>query len=138
MFVYGQEPVVEQTLWEKIVSLLQSVRFISAIVAAVVVLVGDAMAVDKELLTAIVTATMGVILGDSIRPMEELLKSRRFWAFIGSIVVILAAQFGINFPPGSVELMIITIASWIVGDSWRVTLTPRKERVLKSRAAARL
>lgn len=124
MYAYKSE--VYQTFWEKLVGLLQSTRFVAAVAALLVTIFGPQFGLEPELAGAIVTAIVSLIVGDSIRPMEELLKSRRFWAFVAAIVATITSAVGMGLDPVIVQQVVLAIAAWIVGDSWRVTLTRAK------------
>ena len=134
MYRYGEdEVVVNESFWEKIAALLQSTRFIAAVVAGLLTLFGPSFGLDQELANSIVTAIIALIIGDSVRPMEELLKSRRFWVFAATVIGIIVNAMGLSVDPQIVQTVVLAIAAWIVGDSWRVTLTKRTKALLAAR-----
>ena len=56
-------------------------------------------------------------MGDKIK---ALLKSRRFWAAIGGVVVVVL-QDTIGLEPATANSIVAVAVAWIVGDSLRVT-----------------
>jgi len=120
--VYQYRAGVYQTVWEKIIALLQSKRFIASVVAALMTLFGVEFGLDAELATSLVTAIVAMVIGDSINPITELLKSRRVWAFVGAVVAAGVGALDVGLDPAMVQQLVLIIAAWIVGDSWRVTM----------------
>jgi hypothetical protein len=120
MYQYRAEAY--QTVWEKIVALVQSKRFIASVVAALMTLFGTEFGLDADLATSIVTAIVALVIGDSINPISELLKSRRVWVFIGAVVAAGVSALGVGLDAAMVQQLVLIIAAWIVGDSWRVTM----------------
>jgi hypothetical protein len=125
--MYTERPAIFMTIWEKLIALLQSKRFILAVAGALVTLFGTEVGLEPELAQTIVTAIVAFIVGDSINPIQELLKSRRFWAFVGSVLAVLVAEFGLSVDPALVQQVVLVIAAWIIGDSWRLTVPKRKK-----------
>lgn len=121
MFV--ADDTVEQTFWEKLLALLQSKRAIAAIAGVLLMLFGPTMGLDEDLAITIVEALIAFIIGDSIRPIQDLLSSRRFWVFAAAIMTSIASAVGLGIPAETVQTVVLAIAAWIVGDSWRVTMT---------------
>jgi len=124
--MYSYRNDIFMTLWEKLMALLQSKRFILAVAGALVSFFQADIGLEPELAEAIVTAIVAFIVGDSINPINDLLKSRRFWAFVGSVAGALAVSFGLNLDPALVQQIVLVVAAWIVGDSWRITLVKNK------------
>lgn len=57
--------------------------------------------------------------------MNDLLKSKRFWAAVSGLVVIFTKQFWPDIPDETVTNVVLIIASWIVGETIRpATKTP--------------
>lgn len=136
MYKYGEdEVVINESFWEKIAALLRSTRFIAAVVAGLLTLFGPQFGLDQELATSIVVAIIGLIIGDSVRPMEELLKSRRFWVFAATVIAVVVNAMGLGVDPQVVQTVVLAIAAWIVGDSWRVTLTKKTKALLAAKKA---
>jgi len=128
--MYTERADVFLTIWEKLVALLQSKRFILAVAGALVTLFGPEVGLEPELAQTIVVAIVAFIVGDSVNPIQELLKSRRFWAFVGSVAAVLVTAFGLQVDPALVQQVVLVIAAWIVGDSWRLTV-PKKRLLTK-------
>jgi len=59
-------------------------------------------------------------MGDKIK---ALVKSRRFWAAIGSVIVVVL-QDTIGLDPATSNSIVAVAVAWIVGDSLRVTESP--------------
>lgn len=53
--------------------------------------------------------------------MPEIFYSKRFWAAVASIVFVFTDGFGIAVSAEQIELVIMSLAAWIVGDSLRST-----------------
>jgi hypothetical protein len=120
MFV--ADDTIPQTFWEKLLALLQSKRAIAAIAGVLLMLFGPTMGLDEDLAITIVEALVAFIIGDSIRPIQDLLSSRRFWVFAAAIMTSIASAVGLGIPAETVQTVVLAIAAWIVGDSWRVTM----------------
>jgi hypothetical protein len=60
--------------------------------------------------------------------MSDLFKSKRFWAAIASLAVVLLKD-RLNLPLTETQLteIIMVVAAWIVGDSLRSTVPPNIE-----------
>lgn len=131
--MYTYKAIPFQTMWDKMIALLQSKRFVASVVAGLLVLFGPDFGLDEELATSLVTAIVAMVVGDSVLPISELLKSRRVWAFFGSVIAVVTSALEIGLPPEIVQQVVLIIAAWIVGDSWRVTLrkTVPGERILR-------
>jgi hypothetical protein len=53
---------------------------------------------------------------------QELLKSRRFWAALGALVVAIGNDgLGLSLSQEQVDLAVMVVTAWIVGDSLRKT-----------------
>ena len=59
-------------------------------------------------------------MGDKIK---ALVRSRRFWAAIGSVVVVVL-QDAIGLDPTTANSIVAVAVAWIGGDSLRVTESP--------------
>jgi hypothetical protein len=59
--------------------------------------------------------------------MQNLIKSKRFWAAVSSVIVVLAAD-RLPFTEQQINDIVMVIAVWIVGDSLREVrpVTPRR------------
>ncbi len=55
-----------------------------------------------------------------MQKIKDLVKSRRFWAAIGGVVVV-GLQDVLGLDPATANSIVAVIVSWIVGDSLRVT-----------------
>ena len=55
-----------------------------------------------------------------MQKIKDLVKSRRFWAAVGGVVVV-ALQDVLGLEPATANTIVAVIVSWIVGDSLRVT-----------------
>tara|TARA_R110000868_G_scaffold113327_2_gene304255 strand:- start:684 stop:866 length:183 start_codon:yes stop_codon:yes gene_type:complete len=53
--------------------------------------------------------------------MNDILKSKRFWATVSGIAVVVANQFFPSISSDAVVAIIASISVWIVGDSLRAT-----------------
>jgi hypothetical protein len=52
--------------------------------------------------------------------IKAMLKSRRFWTAVGSVVVI-CLQDTLGIPEGTADTIVAVGVAWIVGDSLRAT-----------------
>lgn len=53
---------------------------------------------------------------------QNLLQSRRFWAALGALVVAIGNDgIGLNLSQEQVDLAVMVLSAWIVGDSLRKT-----------------
>jgi hypothetical protein len=57
-----------------------------------------------------------------MQKVKDLLKSRRFWASVGGVVVV-GLQDVLGLEPATANSIVAVIVSWIVGDSLRSTKT---------------
>ena len=55
-----------------------------------------------------------------MQKIKDLVKSRRFWAAVGGVVVV-GLQDVLGLDPTTANSIVAVIVSWIVGDSLRVT-----------------
>ena len=55
-----------------------------------------------------------------IKKIKDLVKSRRFWAAVGGVVVI-GLQDVLGLEPATANSIVAVVVSWIVGDSLRTT-----------------
>ena len=53
--------------------------------------------------------------------MADILKSKRFWATVSGIAVVVVNQFYPTIPSEQVIAIIGAIAAWVIGDSMRAT-----------------
>lgn len=54
--------------------------------------------------------------------LESLLKSRRFWATLATLVAIIAADgLGLDVSADAIQSVAIAVAAWVVGDGLRET-----------------
>ena len=51
--------------------------------------------------------------------LQLLFKSRRFWVFVGGIVVTTTNILGLDLSPDQVQNVVLLGGAWIVGDSLR-------------------
>lgn len=51
----------------------------------------------------------------------DILKSKRFWLAVGSLLVVVANQFGLDIDPDTLQNGLIVVVGWILGDSLRST-----------------
>ena len=51
----------------------------------------------------------------------DILKSKRFWLAVGSLLVVVANQFGLDIDPETLQNGLIVVVGWILGDSLRST-----------------
>jgi hypothetical protein len=119
----ADDVIVDLTWWEKFLALIQSKRAIAALAGVLMMFFSPAMGLDEDLAITIVEAIVAMIIGDSIRPIQDLLSSRRFWVFVAAILTVIASAAGLGIPAETVQTVVLAIAAWIVGDSWRVTMT---------------
>lgn len=53
---------------------------------------------------------------------QELLKSRRFWAALGGLIIAVGNDgLGLSLSQEQVDLAVMVVTAWIVGDSLRKT-----------------
>ena len=52
----------------------------------------------------------------------DILKSKRFWATVSGIAVVIVNQFYPTIPSEQVVAIIGAIAAWVIGDSMRATV----------------
>ena len=55
-----------------------------------------------------------------IKKIKDLVKSRRFWAAVGGVIVV-GLQDVLGLEPATANSIVAVVASWIVGDSLRTT-----------------
>ena len=55
-----------------------------------------------------------------MQKIKDLVKSRRFWAAVGTVVVV-GLQDVLGLDPTTANSIVAVVVSWIVGDSLRVT-----------------
>tara|TARA_Y100000310_G_scaffold207703_1_gene208228 strand:- start:233 stop:409 length:177 start_codon:yes stop_codon:yes gene_type:complete len=55
-----------------------------------------------------------------IKKIKDLVKSRRFWAAVGGVVVV-GLQDVLGLEPATANSIVAVVVSWIVGDSLRTT-----------------
>ena len=53
--------------------------------------------------------------------LEALVKSRRFWAAITALAIVLTDGLGINISEEQVTAVVAIAATWIIGDTVRKT-----------------
>lgn len=109
-------------LGDKLKGLLTSSRFYATLAAILVQVFGPTFGLDDEMAMAIITTIAAWVIGDSVRPTDNPFTSRRFWVMISTGIVTLLSANGIGLDPELVQTIVLGIAAWIVGDSWRETL----------------
>ena len=57
-----------------------------------------------------------------MQKIKDLVKSRRFWAAVGGVIVV-GLQDVLGLEPATANSIVAVIVSWIVGDSLRSTKT---------------
>jgi len=124
--MYTYQPPVYVSIREKLLALLQSKRFIGTAAGILIVIFGPKVGLDEDLAQTIVMAIVAAIVGDSINPVQDLLRSRRFWAFAASVVGAIVADVGLEIPMETVQQVVLAVAAWIIGDSWRVTMVKKR------------
>jgi len=50
-----------------------------------------------------------------------LFKSRRFWAAVSGVVVVLSGGLGLDIDPEVISQFVMLIAAWVIGDSIQKT-----------------
>ena len=55
-----------------------------------------------------------------IKKIKDLVKSRRFWAAVGGVIVV-GLQDVLGLEPATANSIVAVVVSWIVGDSLRTT-----------------
>ena len=53
--------------------------------------------------------------------MGDMLKSKRFWATVSGIAVVVVNQFFPTIPSEQVIAIVGALAAWVIGDSMRAT-----------------
>lgn len=72
-----------------------------------------------------------------LESLKALLLSKRFWAAVAGVVLVVVQNFGLPISEDQVQILVMLIASWIVGDSIRSTLvTSQTYAADAARAAA--
>ena len=72
-----------------------------------------------------------------LESLKALLLSKRFWAAIAGVILVVLENFGVPINHDQVQMLVMLIASWIVGDSIRSTLiTSQTYAADAARAAA--
>ena len=59
--------------------------------------------------------------------MPEIFKSKRFWATVSGIAVVVATQFFPTIPQDAVLQVVALIAAWVMGDSLRPIVMKDKQ-----------
>ena len=57
-------------------------------------------------------------MGDKI---WALFKSRRFWAAVSGVVVVVSGVLGMDIDPEVISQFVMLIAAWVIGDSIQKT-----------------
>lgn len=60
--------------------------------------------------------------------MQELIKSKRFWAAVATLAAVLLKDT-LGLSEDEVQQVVMIVAAWIVGDSWRAT-DPKKDMLI--------
>ena len=55
--------------------------------------------------------------------MSELLKSKRFWAAVAGLAVVVVKQFMPSIPEEAVTNVVMVLSAWIVGETFRPVVT---------------
>ena len=53
--------------------------------------------------------------------LQSLIRSRRFWVAVAGIAVTFSDTFGLGLEPNTIQLVVLLLGAWIVGDSLRST-----------------
>lgn len=102
--------------------LLTSARFYATVAAILVQLFGEKFGIDQEMALAIVQTIAAWVAGESIRPADNPFTSRRFWAMVATIAASLITAAGLGIDEATIQQIVLAVAAWIIGDSWRETL----------------
>jgi hypothetical protein len=51
--------------------------------------------------------------------MSDLIKSKRFWVAVSGLAVVVTSQFLPSIPEETVTNVVMILASWIVGETFR-------------------
>lgn len=103
-------------------ALCQSKRFAVTVSTIALALFSALGQMDPLLARDLVLLALGWILGDSVRPTRRLLTSRRFWAFLGTVLGVVMARLGFDVDPNVVETAVLGVSAWLLGNSWRQTV----------------
>lgn len=52
---------------------------------------------------------------------QSLLHSRRFWISVAAVLFVVSDHFGLGFDQGTVQMLVVSSAAWVLGDSLRKT-----------------
>lgn len=58
--------------------------------------------------------------------MSDLIKSKRFWAAIGGLAVVIVQQFVPSIPESAVLAAVGLISTWILGETFRPVSEPKE------------
>lgn len=53
--------------------------------------------------------------------LKALVRSRRFWVSVASLLFVVTDQFGFGLDQETVTMLVLSSAAWVVGDSLRKT-----------------
>lgn len=56
--------------------------------------------------------------------MGDLISSKRFWAAVAGVAVVIAKQFMPDIPEDAVTNIVMVVSAWIVGETFRPVTTP--------------
>ena len=58
-----------------------------------------------------------------VRAMGDLISSKRFWAAVSAVVVVVVKQFMPSIPEDAVTNFVMVVSAWIVGETFRPVTT---------------
>jgi hypothetical protein len=59
-----------------------------------------------------------------VHAMGDLISSKRFWAAVAGVVVLVAKEFWPDIPEEAVTNFVMLVSAWIVGETFRPVTTP--------------
>jgi uncharacterized membrane protein YoaK (UPF0700 family) len=59
-----------------------------------------------------------------VHAMGDLISSKRFWAAVAGVAVVIAKQFWPDIPEEAVTNFVMVVSAWIVGETFRPVTTP--------------
>lgn len=119
-----------------VVSLLQSSRVRMFALTAVIIVGGIAMGLTPAVAIQLATVAAAWIVGESIRPSQSGILSRRFLTALTAQLAAILANVGLDIPAEDLTPILVLLIGIITGDSWRSIKTKDEQEATEQVAAS--